>query len=1406
MKWFFRCFSVFLLLGIIQTAYGGDGSGLSGQNSDLENHIPTALLQNLTTSMGGEIDITLTGSDVDGDSLIFTIESSPLHGTLFGTEQNITYIPNNNYSGADSFSFTANDGKATSTAATVTISIPISPGNVESTDLGFATLTAIDVPLPDLMVNAKEVYQLTHYIGRTNGEGSADDIDIPIRSYSATCNNETETPSMFVSVTVSDGTNASDTTYGSVYELQYNPDTLSFEETGNTTILNQCYESHGITASADCSRVAVLCNTGYKASEEYPVDADIVEQYGSNWMKNSEDNLAFQVDPADYKYNDQIWLLEWDNKELSEVPAAYVVNKMHGGTHLAAQELIYVEDDSKGLDSYGFSVTTRVFNDAGSHYSAALTIIERDDWSMNLYDPGDDTSRGWSWYCGQGHVLNIRGYYNSFIEEYGAICTSDGNHWLNGDHTNPNDSINLILSEVAIKKGKATTSAYNQGKINHFVPSSNAMISNGGGHTVVPLSETENISVIVAPKQIEDDNMAQFIADKKAKNLDDFNSWCSDDLSDTCLCSDVLDMPNCFVSYMTAGSNKYPSVTSTGDMQDLFGGDLLDSTSLTRIGLAKVSASSTSVLGDYTWIVEDDDCQISDPQLVDLHNGRYLLGYARFQCVSDQLSYNRALSDKGSLRMLTPKDFYVMEIDSDFNILEGPVALPNHGWGGLDEPVFMGNGKVAWTYIKNPEIESYGGGQQNIWEAMVYHSNSADQDPDPDPESNAPIALLQNVTTSMGVEIDITLTGSDVDGDSLIFTIESSPLYGTLIGTEPNLTYIPNNNYSGTDSFTFTANDGEATSTAATVTITIPISPGNEITKISTGPLPGGLSNAPERLSLPHLIGSHRTNDVKVPVRSYSAACDVDTDTPRMYVSLSLEDTRPNANEKLPSVGSVMEFIYDKDDNVFKRTGNEAIIDLCNESGGITVSRDCSRIGLVCHTAFEEHVSLTEPFTKDLVADASPTKLDQPDNHSQVDSEDDYEENGELWLLEWNNQQLSDEPDKYVIHKGVGGIHGGPTGLFYAEDDNSYASTTVSSIFSGGGRHKSASLAVIDRTDWTLFPRTDNGERGWEWNCGEGHVLQVQGFYNSYVNKYGAFCTTDMGYGRIVKNGGGLYMKMEDKGDTSKGNGLYNVASSSTFVANGGSSYVVPVDADKSLALITAPLYPSEEKMYSSLRWGIIDDAVDDGQVVINDDGTFADPYGNTLTLDDICYNSEGMDCLQLYFQNGRYSFRDNFWSGELQTDELTKVGILQVTSSDGSREFDRADEPYENIRWIAEDSDCQLADPQLVDLQNGRYLFGYAKFQCISDGENLERHGGAGTLIPKEYYILEIDADGNKLTEPVPIPGTGWGGLDRIISIGEGKAAWAYIPDPEINDDGTYSDPRRTEWEIMVYTSPLGV
>ncbi len=92
---------------------------------------------------------------------------------------------------------------------------------------------------------------------------------------------------------------------------------------------------------------------------------------------------------------------------------------------------------------------------------------------------------------------------------------------------------------------------------------------------------------------------------------------------------------------------------------------------------------------------------------------------------------------------------------------------------------------------------------------------------DPTPVNHAPVATAQSVTMAEDTAKAITLAGTDEDNITLIYTVASNPTHGTLSGTAPNLTYTPAANFNGSDSFTFTVNDGTVDSNASTVTITV---------------------------------------------------------------------------------------------------------------------------------------------------------------------------------------------------------------------------------------------------------------------------------------------------------------------------------------------------------------------------------------------------------------------------------------------------------------------------------------------------------------------------------------------------------------------------------------------------------
>ena len=128
------------------------------------------------------------------------------------------------------------------------------------------------------------------------------------------------------------------------------------------------------------------------------------------------------------------------------------------------------------------------------------------------------------------------------------------------------------------------------------------------------------------------------------------------------------------------------------------------------------------------------------------------------------------------------------------------------GIGSVD---LNGSTTVSPTETTTYTISATGLGGTKTANVMVTIANSA------------PVANDQTVTLNEDETAPIILTASDVNSDALTYQIVTGPSHGTLTGSAPNLTYTPLQNYNGSDTFTFKANDGSLDSNTATVTLSI---------------------------------------------------------------------------------------------------------------------------------------------------------------------------------------------------------------------------------------------------------------------------------------------------------------------------------------------------------------------------------------------------------------------------------------------------------------------------------------------------------------------------------------------------------------------------------------------------------
>src|SRR5207237_584766 len=89
------------------------------------------------------------------------------------------------------------------------------------------------------------------------------------------------------------------------------------------------------------------------------------------------------------------------------------------------------------------------------------------------------------------------------------------------------------------------------------------------------------------------------------------------------------------------------------------------------------------------------------------------------------------------------------------------------------------------------------------------------------PVNDAPVTDDGAVSTDEDTVVPIALSAHDVDSAVLDYALVTRPAHGRLAGTPPNLSYTPDRDFNGDDSFTFVATDGELDSNIATVSITV---------------------------------------------------------------------------------------------------------------------------------------------------------------------------------------------------------------------------------------------------------------------------------------------------------------------------------------------------------------------------------------------------------------------------------------------------------------------------------------------------------------------------------------------------------------------------------------------------------
>ncbi|MBI5618467.1 MAG: tandem-95 repeat protein, partial [Gammaproteobacteria bacterium] len=166
-------------LGIFDTAgnlLDGNADGTGGDDYVREftidrtgNTPPVATDAVAAANEDGSVQITLAGTDPNGDPLTYSLVTNPQHGTLTNFDpvaHTVIYVPDANFNGTDSFKFRVDDGNLGTDDGTILVNVlpvndaPTAAGTMAATDED----TAVDILLPGADLETTR-QQLTFSLG-----------------------------------------------------------------------------------------------------------------------------------------------------------------------------------------------------------------------------------------------------------------------------------------------------------------------------------------------------------------------------------------------------------------------------------------------------------------------------------------------------------------------------------------------------------------------------------------------------------------------------------------------------------------------------------------------------------------------------------------------------------------------------------------------------------------------------------------------------------------------------------------------------------------------------------------------------------------------------------------------------------------------------------------------------------------------------------------------------------------------------------------------------------------------------------------------------------------------------------------------------------------------------------------
>ena len=809
------------------------------------NDAPVADAQQVSTDEDQALSVTLTGSDVDGDALTYSVSTAPAHGVLTGTAPDLTYTPDADFNGPDSFAYVASDGSASSLPALVTLAVaavndaPVAEGQSLTTqqDLPLEiSLTAVDVD-GDELAYAIETPPVYGVLGGT----------APQLTYTPAAGFTGEDSFSF---TASDGV-----LFSSPAEIL-----ISVVRTNTAPVADALQ----VTTAEDTALGIVL--TGSDAEGD-PLSFTVTAEPQHGTLFGTAPDLEYQPE-ADFIGTDAFSFVVNDGQVDSQTALVEItVTPVNDAPLANAQTLAVAEDASlvlvlTGSDVDGDALTYEVAG-APAHGSLQGTAPNLTYVPIENYNGPDSLTFSVS----DGTLgsdlavisITVTAVNDAPVADAQQVSTDEDQALsvtLTGSDVD-GDALTYSVSTApahGVLTGTAPDLTYTP-DADFNGPDSFAYVASDGSASSLPALVT------LAVAAVNDAPVAEGQSLTTQQDLPLEISLTAVDVDGDELAYAIETPPVYGVLGGTAPQLTYtPAAGFTGEDSFSFtASDGVTSSELALVGITVTSAGPVTIFeddfeSDRGWSINPYDLDTAttgmwertNPETVD-YNGYKQLGdtvSGSFDLVTGGLAGSDAGSydiDNGKTSILSPiitlpvnrelslKFFYYFAHASNasaddylrVSVLGNETVLVFEELGaGNDDDALWEEASVNISSFAGQQvrllIEAADAGTASLVEAGIDDVLILSERP-----NTPPIAFDQSGSLQEDSALALTLLGEDLDGDALTFRIGSSPLNGILTGTAPDLTYTPFENFNGQDGFTYLVNDGKVDSQPGTVILSI---------------------------------------------------------------------------------------------------------------------------------------------------------------------------------------------------------------------------------------------------------------------------------------------------------------------------------------------------------------------------------------------------------------------------------------------------------------------------------------------------------------------------------------------------------------------------------------------------------